>query len=83
MHHILVLVLALAMPCFADDLYETYSDSGISGPKYEAILADMERVAAQSGGVVESVDYGKTPKGRTMRMLVASNPAPTSSGRRW
>ncbi len=73
MHHILVLAFLLGGLCVAEE-YAEYSDSGISGPKYENILSDMERVARESNGVVETIDYGVTPKGQTMRLMVAKKP---------
>lgn len=56
-----------------DDTYER-SDSGIFGPKYATILADMHRIASENPGLVEMFDYGTSVKGQPLRMLVVSRP---------
>ena len=46
------------------------SDSGIYGPKYEVILDDMERLQNENPDIVRLIDYGKSIKGRPLRMMV-------------
>jgi hypothetical protein len=74
MHHILVLALTLGAVCLANDQHDLYSDSGVGGPKYETILSEMDRVAKASNGIAQVIEYGVTPQGRPMKMLVASKP---------
>src|SRR4051812_17842519 len=47
-----------------------WSDSGIRGPKYEQILADMDALRARYPHLVTVIDYGKSKEGRTLRLLV-------------
>ncbi len=74
MHQILVLALIWGALCLGAEEYPNYSDSGVSGPKYGTMLANMDRFAKESGGVVEVIEYGTSPKGLPMRMMVAAKP---------
>lgn len=50
------------------------SDSGIIGPPYETILRKMETWARQYPELTEIVDYGVTPQGRPLRLVVVRKP---------
>jgi len=70
----LVLVAALgAALSFADTSFVD-SDSGIFGPKYSEILKKIETWKADYSEISTVIDYGKSIKGRTLRLLLVMKP---------
>ncbi len=65
-----LLLLLGASSVFAMTEYSEWSDSGIHGPKYSEILSLVQKLQSENTTVSEVIDYGKTPKGKTLRMLV-------------
>lgn len=47
-----------------------WSDSGIQGPKYSALLKQVEDLNKQYPSLTTVIDYGVSVQGRTLRMLV-------------
>lgn len=64
----LAVVASWGTVCVADSL--EWSDSGIKGPKYAAILSDIERLRNEYSDIASITDYGQSVQGRTLRMLV-------------
>lgn len=47
-----------------------WSDSGIRGPAYDQLLSRFEQLQRQFPSLINIVDYGRTAKGRALRMLI-------------
>lgn len=62
-------ILCFSM-CYADGLLDQRSDSGIFGPKYSVILDQIAQLHLEYGDITEMVDYGKSVKGKPLRMLI-------------
>lgn len=74
----LLLILSVSLPLIASDLRH---DSGIHGPKWEVLAQAMTVMQSQNPDLLEVRDYGRTPQGRIMRLMVMKGPK-TFSGTR-
>lgn len=65
----LVLILVCPFVRAAGEVAE-WSDSGIKGPKYSALLKQVEDLSKQYPELTTLIDYGTSVQGRTLRMIV-------------
>src|SRR5690349_9323120 len=65
--------LCVGLCAFATENKE-WSDSGIFGPKYADILAEMQKWATASPDLTQIIEYGKSVKGKPLRMMVVRKP---------
>lgn len=64
-----LLLFFIVSPLVASQEYTEWSDSGIQGPKYSVILDQFEMLAQKYAGISRWIEYGKTVKGRSLRLL--------------
>lgn len=69
MKTIVAIALAMAGTSYAQSIELGYSDSGIRGPKYEQILSQLDELKRRNPHYVEVVEYGKSVKGRPLRLV--------------
>lgn len=69
-----LLCLCLALPALATNDSSEWGDSGINGPKYADILKGMDRVAAEYPELVQVVEYGKSVKGKPLKLMLVMKP---------
>lgn len=61
--------------------YGVWGDSGIIGPKYTSILSQFDELAKKYSAVATWMDYGKTTKGRPLKLLTVFKPSTFSEKR--
>lgn len=60
----------LGLMFFSQALFAVPSDSGITGPSYDEILANVGGLVTKYPTLIKSIDYGKSVEGRTLRLYV-------------
>ena len=71
MHHwLLSLLIFVSQLSIASEVFVERSDSGISGPPYKEILAEMDKLAIEYPGLVTVHQYGQSVKGRPLKLLL-------------